>query len=79
MLAELVNIGTLLAFGVVCTAVLIMRSVIRRSSDVFASLWSLRAPDRHNILLTVDVFPAGRKLVSVDCLVAARHCHIFRV
>jgi APA family basic amino acid/polyamine antiporter len=53
MLAELVNIGTLLAFGVVCTAVLIMRSVIRRSSG--AALWSLRAPDRHSILLTVDV------------------------
>jgi APA family basic amino acid/polyamine antiporter len=46
------NISTLLAFGIVCTAVLTMRFRHPEIERPFRySLWSLRAPDRHSILL----------------------------
>src|SRR5262249_42771373 len=38
-----------------------------------------RAHPRYSLLLAVDVFAAGGKLVSINWLVAARHCHLFRV
>ena len=63
ILAELVNIGTLLAFVIVCAAVLIMRRTHPEVQRPFrAPFGSDRSDSGDSVLPGADVFPAGRKL-----------------
>ena len=63
ILAELVNIGTLLAFVIVCAAVLIMRRTQSRSAPaVSGAVRPRRSRAGDSLLLAADVLAACRKL-----------------
>ena len=64
ILAELVNIGTLLAFVIVCAAVMIMRRTHPEVHRPFRAPFGSIVPILGNLVLpAADVFPARRKLV----------------
>ena len=80
ILAELVNIGTLLAFVIVCAAVMIMRRTHPEVHRPFrAPLGSVRSGNGNLELLDADVFSACCKLATAFCLAAYRIGYLFRV
>ncbi len=73
ILAELVNIGTLLAFVIVCAAVLIMRRTHPEVHRPFrAPLGSIVPVLGILELFDADVFSAGGKLAATLCLAGDR-------
>ena len=65
LLGELVSIGTLLAFVIVCAGMLVLRyAVAEISAAVPDAARSARADPRHSDLRLHDVQPAERHLVS---------------
>ena len=65
ILAELTNIGTLLAFVIVCAAVLIMRKTNpKRRTSIPRPVCAFHTNCWYCMLFNLDVFFTGRKLVA---------------
>ena len=80
VLAELVNIGTLLAFVIVCAAVLIMRyHAPGGRAAVPGAVLPARADPRHSHLPAAHVLAAGRELVAAVRLAGDRLRHLLRL
>jgi Amino acid transporters len=80
VLAELVNIGTLLAFVIVCAAVLIMRRTHPEAERPFRCPWVPLVPVLGIAFLFVaDVLAAGGKLAAVARVVVARVWYLLRL
>ena len=80
LLAELVNIGTLLAFVIVCAAVLIMRRTHPELQRPFrAPLGSFMPIARHPALPDADVFAARGKLGAPVRLAGHRPGHLLHL
>ena len=80
VLAELVNIGTLLAFVIVCAAVLIMRGDAPRGRAALQTPFFPLVPILGILSLPgADVLAAGRELVAAARLAGDRLPHLLRL
>ncbi len=80
ILAELVNIGTLLAFVIVCAAVLIMRKTHPGGASSVPRAARPGRPDaRHRELPDADVLAAAGELVPARGMAARRPGHLLRL
>ena len=78
ILAELVNIGTLLAFVIVCLAVLVMRYIQSAGGAAFpVPMGAGRSNPRRIVLPGFDVFSAVGKLAATGSLDADRNVYLF--